>query len=79
MKVSVRYFVDLWRESVITQSLITLLVLFAVVYLVCTGQDVPKLVEYLATAVVGFYMGAKTAHSGSASGRRFDETRQKGG
>ncbi len=52
-------FIDLIKESVLTQFIITLLVLLVWGYLIISGHQVPETVEALLTLVVGFYFGSK--------------------
>lgn len=54
-------FVELLRESVIFQGVITLIVLGVWGYLIVTGQPVPDTVQLLAGTVVGFFFGGKYA------------------
>lgn len=49
----------LLKESVITQAAITLILICAVAYLACTGQEIPEIVQALAGLVVGYYFGSK--------------------
>ena len=52
-------FVELLRESVITQALITLLALGVTFYLVGTGQPVPEQIWTIDGLIIGFYFGGK--------------------
>ena len=52
-------FWTLLRESIIVQSLVTLGLIATVIYLVCTGQEVPSIMENLTTLVIGFWFGTK--------------------
>jgi len=53
-------FIELLRESVLVQSLITLLVVSIVCYLVIVQQPVPELLSQVMMLVIGFYFGSKT-------------------
>jgi len=50
----------LFEESVIVQSLITLALVLAVIYLVATGQAVPDILSSALMLVLGFYFGSKS-------------------
>ena len=52
-------FWTLLKESIIVQSLVTLTLVCAVVYLAVTGQEVPELLSHLTTTVIGFWFGTK--------------------
>ncbi len=52
-------FWTLMKESVITQAIITVLIISAVIYLIATGQAVPENLWQLTTLVIGFYFGSK--------------------
>jgi hypothetical protein len=52
-------FLDLVKSSVITQAIITIMVLFAVLYMLATGQTVPPDLWALTSLVIGFYFGSK--------------------
>ena len=52
-------FWTLLKESIIVQSLLTLILWCAVVYLVVTGQPVPDILSIAATTVLGFWFGQK--------------------
>ena len=51
---------DLLRESVLTQSVLTLTLACAVVYLSVTGQKIPETLISAFWVVIGFYFGNKT-------------------
>jgi hypothetical protein len=52
-------FVQLLRESVITQAAITIITILATVYLLLVGRPVPGELWSLCGLVVGFYFGGK--------------------
>ena len=52
-------FIQLLRESVITQALITVMALGVTFVLVATGRDVPQEVWTMDGLVIGFYFGGK--------------------
>lgn len=56
-------FWTLLKESVITQAVITTIIVGAVVYLIVTGQTVPDSLWQLSTLVIGFYFGSKVGFS----------------
>ena len=51
--------IDLLKSSVITQGVITVIVLGLIVYLLVTRQPVPDQVWNLTVLVIGFYFGSK--------------------
>jgi len=55
-------FWTLFKESVILQGCVTLLLLGVACYLWATGQEVPKELSQLLQLVVGFWLGSKTQH-----------------
>ena len=50
---------DLLARSVIMQSVLTILVVGAWVYLIVVGKPVPELLETVVGLVVGFFFGSK--------------------
>lgn len=50
----------LFRESVIVQSLITLILVLGIVYMFVTGMPVPDQLLDILYLVLGFWFGAKT-------------------
>ena len=54
-------FWQLMRESVITQSVLTVMVWGAIVYLCAIQQPVPEVLQLGGTAILGFWFGSKTA------------------
>ena len=52
-------FVDLLRESVLTQFIVTILLVGVVVFLAVTGQAIPEVLSLALSAVLGFYFGSK--------------------
>jgi len=59
-------FWDLFKESIIMQGLITLIVIGSTCYLIVTSQPVPELMQALVTLVVGFFFGAKTTKASTS-------------
>jgi hypothetical protein len=55
-------FLDLLEKSVITQSIITILVLATCVYLWLTGVPLPEDLKSITLVIVGFFFGSKTAN-----------------
>lgn len=51
--------VELLRESVIVQAMITLCVVATACYLVATSREVPEWLLQAMFAVLGFYFGSK--------------------
>lgn len=60
-------FWSLLKESVITQSLITICLVGVVIYLYACGREVPDTLFQLTTTVVAFWMGAKVQHATMAA------------
>jgi hypothetical protein len=61
-----------WRlleESVITQALVTIALVGAVIYLVVSGQPIPEALFGLASMAMGFYFGSKGALSGTQAAK----------
>jgi carbon starvation protein CstA len=55
-------FWDLFEQSIITQSIITVLVVGVWLYLVAAGRVVPETLNQILALVVGFYFGSKVAY-----------------
>ena len=53
-------FWDLLERSVILQGTLTLVFAGVVVYLIVVGRDVPEIVGYALSTILGFYFGSKT-------------------
>lgn len=60
-------FWKLLKESVITQALITILIVGAIVYLSVTLQPIPDILEKLSLLIIGFYFGAKSTAAAQAA------------
>jgi len=56
-------FWDLLERSIITQSLITAVLVCASVYMYVTGMEVPDGLQTLTYTVVAFWMGSKVQHT----------------
>jgi hypothetical protein len=52
-------FLDLLAKSVIMQSVLTILVVGAWLYMIVMGKPVPELLETVVGLVVGFFFGSK--------------------
>jgi uncharacterized membrane protein YfcA len=52
-------FLDLLTKSVIMQSLLTVLVVGAWLYLILAGKPVPALLETIVGVIIGFFFGSK--------------------
>lgn len=63
-------FIQLLRESVITQATITILVVGAVVGLVIVGRPVPNEMWNIVSLVVGFYFGGKVQTAAMQAAKR---------
>jgi len=55
-------FWEMFRESIIVQSIITVAVVLTVLYLYATGQEVPIGLGQLGTLVMGFWFGTKSQY-----------------
>ena len=55
-----RKFWDLLERSVILQGTLTLVFAGVVVYLIVVGRDVPEIVGYALSTILGFYFGSKS-------------------
>lgn len=55
--------IDLLRESVLIQGILTLSVIGAALYLIVTRQPVPPELFQLMWAIVGFYFGSKVENA----------------
>jgi hypothetical protein len=53
-------FNDLFRESIITQSVVTTLITLTVCYMYISGQKVPTELVNVLMLVLGFYFGGKS-------------------
>jgi len=51
--------VDLLKQSVIMQSILTILVVSVWLYLILTAKPVPPLLETIVGVIVGFFFGSK--------------------
>jgi len=55
-------FWELFEQSIITQSLITVAVVLSWLYMVMRGMVVPETLTNILTLVIGFYFGSKVAY-----------------
>lgn len=60
-------FLELLKESVIVQGILTLMVVGACVYLWITNQPIPPDLASITLLVVGFYFGAKVQNIANKS------------
>ena len=60
-------FWDLVRESVIVQSLITLILVITLCYMFATSQPIPTLLADATLLVLGFWFGSKSQQAISKS------------
>jgi glycerol uptake facilitator-like aquaporin len=58
-------FWELLKESVITQALITFILVVTTCYMFILGKVVPELLSLLVTTSVGFFFGAKSKTAGN--------------
>jgi len=52
-------FIDLLKSSVLTQALVTLIVLVVDCYMIIAGKIVPPELWAITSLVIGFYFGSK--------------------
>lgn len=71
-------FWELLQESVIVQSLVTLSLTFAVIYLTITGQSVPDALLGLSSMALGYYFGAKAQLTGKQAAKAAIQQLEKG-
>ena len=55
--------IDLIERSVIVQAIVTLALVFAVIYLAVAQLPIPLLLEQLTLLTLGFYFGARVTNS----------------
>jgi hypothetical protein len=55
-------FLDLLRESIIVQGLVTLCLIVTICILFATGKPVPDLLAQITLLVVGFWFGTKVQY-----------------
>ena len=60
-------FWTLLKESIIVQSLVTLMLITTIVILVLTGREVPDVMVNLTTLVIGFWFGTKVQHAATVA------------
>jgi uncharacterized membrane protein YfcA len=51
------------KESIITQSILTLAIWAAVIYLACTGQTIPEILGVGAGTILGYWFGSKNQYA----------------
>jgi len=56
-------FWSLLKESIIVQSIITLMMVSAITYLYLTGREVPETLYNLTYIIVGYWLGSKAQHT----------------
>jgi xanthosine utilization system XapX-like protein len=56
-------FLDLLSKSIIMQSLLTVLVVGAWLFLILAGKPVPALLETVVGVIVGFFFGSKVTQA----------------
>jgi len=62
-------FWTLFKESVILQGLLTLMLWGAIIYLVVIGRTVPDILSAGGMGILGFWFGTKTTAAMIASGK----------
>jgi uncharacterized membrane protein YfcA len=55
-------FWEAMKESTISQSILTVGIWGAVIYLVCTQQPVPEVLSVGASAILGYWFGSKNQY-----------------
>lgn len=56
-------FWELFEQSIITQAVVTFLLVLTVCILFLKGQAIPPMLEYLTNTIVGFWIGSKIGFS----------------
>jgi hypothetical protein len=51
------------KDSVITQSILTLAIWGAVIYLACTAQTIPEILGVGAGTILGYWFGSKNQYA----------------
>jgi len=59
----------LLRESIIVQSLVTLMIIGADLYLYVTAGELPKGLDALTYIIISFWMGSKVQHAAEVKAR----------
>lgn len=70
-------FWELFEQSIITQAVITFLLILTLCYLYATGQIVPDGLMKLTFLVVGFWFGSKIGYAQSSN--KIDTLKKKTG
>jgi len=65
--------IELLRESVLIQAVITLIVVTGVVYLYASGRPVPQELWSLVSLIIGFYFGSKVERQAQELARKVEE------
>jgi len=60
-------FWSLLKESIIVQSLVTMMLIITIIVLVLTNREVPDVLVNLTTLVVGFWFGTKVQHAANVA------------
>lgn len=60
-------FWELFEQSIIVQSLITLIVISGYTYMLVSGATVPDELNALATLILGFWFGSKAGYKQAVS------------
>ena len=56
-------FWELFEQSVIIQGILAIAFSGAIIYLYCTGKEVPQELVALVSLILGYFFGAKTMHA----------------
>lgn len=67
VKYVVKQFIDLLRESTITQALLVLCVFGIITFCVVSGREIPPDVVKFAWIIVGFFFGSKVTFNAMRS------------
>jgi uncharacterized membrane protein AbrB (regulator of aidB expression) len=59
MKILLHKFLELFRESVITQSILVLLLFSAILYCVIAQIEIPQALTTWGGVIIGFFFGSK--------------------
>jgi len=71
-------FWELFEQSVIIQGILAISFSGAIIYLYCTGKEVPQELVALVSLILGYFFGAKTTHAQVQVARAIEDATRKG-
>jgi len=72
-------FWELFEQSVIIQGILALAFSGAIIFMYCTGKEVPQELVALVSLILGYFFGAKTSHAEARVARTIKEATHKEG